>query len=909
MIGLKSFAREHSRTKARNRCRLVHRTPFPLHDMVHHSSPSTPRLSEACRAQLYGRSAEVALLQEQLAAVRKRPPSDNSTATTSSHNNDGLIDRKNIHDNGNGNDNPRRRRSSHNSASDRTVRYCFVSGLSGSGKTTLVQRAFDNQSDCLTACGKFEKANSTPFAALTTCFTDLGAAMMKTDAQLYRQKLRAVLEPSDVRVLQGMMPNIGMLWGNNKGTITTISTRDASSGQQQHHQSKDDLERLKYILRLVLVAIALPERPVVFHLDDLQWIDAPSLAVVQTLFHNSALQHCLFVGSYRSDELSLANDEKTSNRHVTRTTTTDQTKVVQWMNNLEDRVEIHLSNLSRDDLQAMLCVALQVKPYDAEERQEAVRQLAETLHKKTDGNAFHFLESLDYLQAEGLLTYNPLRFQWTWDIHQVQNTTSLSDNMVGIVVAKIQRLPENARKLLELCSLMGFRVDLTALEIAFQAVVNALEGDNVDCECKVGEDSSTLEQDLEILTSKGLLEALQENRFKFSHDKVYQAALELQSTKDQTNAHLVIGRELRAAIRLESCESTEHDAAENRRLFLCVDQLNLARHLITDESERMDLVKLNLLAAHKAAALSAFVPAAEYAQIGNSLLGDSLRWTTDTYDLSLELTTLLAVMSAVTGEMEQVFHYTKEVNEHGRTWLDKLRARSATMEALSAKDRHAENYQQLVQVLAELGRELPTEPNQQTSLQSMKQLAKTISSMSDEEILSLPEIQCEEKIGMLDLLGGYITTSVTGSAPHVVEAVGSCMISEILKHGLSPEGAVAFALMANRFDSLGETQLSRRCSKISRTLAKRDGTFKVRALVGSSLSSHWTVSLSGLTDMTLKVFTLAMRSGDLSSAFHACLEYTSCYFYSGLPLPPLYDDCKKSNGILHDYGRWVHRHN
>lgn len=116
----------------------------------------------------------------------------------------------------------------------------------------------------------------------------------------------------------------------------------------------------------------------------------------------------------------------------------------------------------------------------------------------------------------------------------------------------------------------------------------------------------------------------------------------------------------------------------------------------------------------------------------------------------------------------------------------------------------------------------------------------------------------------------------------------------------------AFALMANRFDSLGETQLSRRCSKISRTLAKRDGTLTVRALVGSSLSSHWTVSLSGLTDMTLKVFTLAMRSGDLSSAFHACLEYTSCYFYSGLPLPPLYDDCKKSNDILHDYGRWVY---
>jgi predicted ATPase len=87
------------------------------------------------------------------------------------------------------------------------------------------------------------------------------------------------------------------------------------------------------------------------------------------------------------------------------------------------------------------------------------RDLGALIHKKTNGNSFHVLQLIDYLQAKKLLEYSLSTFHWTWDIQKVQDMTVLSDNMLGVVASKLTRLPNTVQRCLQMAACLGFRFD------------------------------------------------------------------------------------------------------------------------------------------------------------------------------------------------------------------------------------------------------------------------------------------------------------------------------------------------------------------------------------------------------------------------------------------------------------------
>jgi predicted ATPase len=101
-----------------------------------------------------------------------------------------------------------------------------------------------------------------------------------------------------------------------------------------------------------------------------------------------------------------------------------------------------------------------------------VTDLAEIVHQRTGGNAFFVLQFLSMLQERGLLLYNLLKYEWTWDTEQIRSETNISENVVEFVARKIQRLPQRVAAVLKVMACFPS----TIVDVAFlESILKGLD--------------------------------------------------------------------------------------------------------------------------------------------------------------------------------------------------------------------------------------------------------------------------------------------------------------------------------------------------------------------------------------------------------------------------------------------------
>jgi predicted ATPase len=508
---------------------------------------------------------------------------------------------------------------------DEQVQCVFCSGASGTGKSTLIQRAFSTK-QCLYGSGKFEATQSLqnkPFRALIHCIGEIctrAAARnsSNTDECNDNEKhsckkiLQNELKEEEIDTLVDVFPEIrNLACGSSVGSAFPNT---ASSATTTSSRSKEGLEKLKYALRLFLRAMACPECPVVLCLDDLHWMDPASLDLLEAILTDTELTNVVFVGSFRTNE----------------ETTED---LLQWIHgSIPKSTRLEIGDLTINTVEELLQDLLQT---------HQVNDLAQLVYSKTHGNIFHVLQLVDYLQSEQLLEYSLSKFQWTWDITRLKEETCLSDNVVAIVSRRLHRLSPQVLSCLQLASCLSFRFDPRLL----YTIKDAMESGDESMLIKDDDVDASLEKAI----YAGILERLNERRVKFAHDRIHQAVLGLFGTKEERNrVHLNIGKILWKEYELEDAAAV-CESLDDRKLFVCVDQLNIARQLITATDFRVDLARLNCEASKRAASFSAFVPSLEYLLVGVELLEPQSRWQNH-YDLTLELYTSMAEMSFVLDE-------------------------------------------------------------------------------------------------------------------------------------------------------------------------------------------------------------------------------------------------------------------
>src|SRR3989449_5907676 len=249
----------------------------------------------------------------------------------------------------------------------------LVSGYSGIGKSSVVNELHKVlvPPRGLFASGKFDQyKRDIPYATLAQAFRELIQSLLgKSEAELarWRNALREALEPNG-RLMVNLVPELELIVGEQP-PVPELSPQDAQ-------------RRFQFVLRRFIGTFARPEHPLALFLDDLQWLDAATLDLLEEVFTRSDLRHLMLIGAYRDNEVSAAHPLMLKLETIRNAGTLVQ--------------EVKLAPLASEDVGELIADALCC------ERARAA-PLAELVYEKTAGNPFFMIQFIHSLLDEGLL--------------------------------------------------------------------------------------------------------------------------------------------------------------------------------------------------------------------------------------------------------------------------------------------------------------------------------------------------------------------------------------------------------------------------------------------------------------------------------------------------------------------------
>ena len=543
----------------------------------------------------------------------------------------------------------------------------LVTGEAGIGKSSLIHELYKP----VTARrgnfiqGKYDQLQNTPYAPLITAFEALINQILTGTTQeieTWQQKIQTALG-NNGQVILDVIPTLELIIGKQT-EIPPLPPAEAEN-------------RFNITFLAFIAAFADANHPLVLFLDDWQWMGSASRQLIEMLLTTGKADHLLLIGAYRDDEMPdehpvwkmLAKAQKAS---VPVTT-------------------IVLQPLHSNDVNQLVADTLHTPAAHA-------KPLAEIIFNKTRGNPFFVGEFLKMLYADELITFNYSDGRWQWDIPQIE-TREITDNVVALMMANIQKLAPAEQQILMLAACIGNHFDLETLAIAFARPLSETAASL--WEALVAGLILPVDDDYTIATLD--LEGHQINaHYKFAHDRVQQAAYALIPQDEKKEIHWQLGQHL-----LEAYQGEELDD----KLFTIVNHLNLGQDKLTTAAEQLELIRLNLDAGKKAEAAAAFHPAFGYYEVGIGLINAvSTPWQTQ-YELILDLYTSATIAAYISTHYQKMEAYGQAVIDNAQALLDTIPIYITLIDAYTVQNRLQEAIDIALPILQKLGVKLPQNPN------------------------------------------------------------------------------------------------------------------------------------------------------------------------------------------------------
>jgi predicted ATPase/serine phosphatase RsbU (regulator of sigma subunit) len=470
-------------------------------------------------------------------------------------------------------------------AAQGAVELLLVGGPSGIGKTALVRTVYLDIARTgrgVLVAGKHDQlARSTPYAALAQAFGGLLRQWLASPpAVLQRWQERIRSEVGDnARLIADAVPELDLVMG-------ALPAVPAVPGEQI-------LNRLKLTWLNFVRAVTAPSAPLVMFLDDLQWADSATLVILQTLLTDVERSSLLLIAAYRDSEVTpehplgkLSETVAHSGARVTR---------------------LAVGPLDAEQVQLWLARTLAREPIE-------VAPLAQVLWRKTRGNPFFLEQLLLSLHRQRQVVRDIASGRWDFDLAAIERA-EVTDNVVTLLTAKVQELPEATQQILGLAACAGHQFPLRELERLSgwsRGQVSAALWPALHEELVVPVDGAYRPaQALLGVGSEGL-----DAEYRFLHDRVQQASYERISAEQRVGAHLEIGRRLLSQYRA--------GGGTTQQLLTLVRHLNLGAEQLPAGDERGELARLNLEAARRAKAASSHVLMASLVEAAQALLGPAV---------------------------------------------------------------------------------------------------------------------------------------------------------------------------------------------------------------------------------------------------------------------------------------------
>jgi PAS domain S-box-containing protein len=635
------------------------------------------------------------------------------------------------------------------------------------------------------------------------------SAKAKTNCP-WRDALRDALEPNGLLIVE-LVPELKHIIGE-QGSVPDLPPSEAQ-------------RRFQLVFRRFISVFARPEHPLALFLDDLQWLDAATLDLLEDLLTRTDLRHLLLIGAYRDNEV-----------HTTHPLVRKLDAIRHGGAAVQDIV---LTPIGRDDLRQMLVECLHCEPEDAD-------PLATLVYDKTTGNPFFAIQFIRTLTDEGLLAFDYGQGRWGWDLRRIR-AKDFTDNVVELMVAQLGRLPSGTQKALQQFACMGNSAAVDMLRIVYQEPVDTLHGDLWDA------------------VQSGLI-FRGDDSYRFLHDRVQEAAYSMIPTGLRAEAHLRIGLLL-----AEQTPSTKRDEA----IFEIVNQLNRGSHLLALDEERERVAELNLIAGRRAKSSTAYDAALKYLREGSALLTENT-WHRN-YDLVFSIEHLMAECELLTAQMEASDARLLRLAERARSRHDYTLATRLRIMLYTNWDKSDRAVEVFLEWLRRGGTDWPRHPTRDDARREYDRIWTQLGNRRIEDIVESPLITEPEILDTLDVFSEAVTPSFF-SDEHLSSLVVCRLVSLSLEHGncdASCYGYVFMAFLAGpRFSNYRD---GFRFGQLGYDLVEKRGLTRYQArtyVCVGSLVIPWTEHPASGREMVRRAFDVAYRAGDLAFAgysFHTSI--------------------------------------
>ena len=703
----------------------------------------------------------------------------------------------------------------------------LVSGYSGIGKSSVVNELHKALvlPRGLFASGKFDQyKRDIPYSTLAQAFQSLIQRLLgKSEAELadWRDALSDALGPNG-RLMTDLVPELSFIIGNQP-PVPELPPRQARG-------------RFQLVFRRFISVFARPEHPLALFLDDLQWLDAATLDLLEDLLTQPDVQYLLLIGAYRDDEVDGAHPLIGKLDAIRRAGARVQ--------------DIHLASLARDDLRRLIVDALRSEPAYA-------APLVQLVHEKTAGNPFFLIQFLYTLAEEGLLAFDHEKARWSWDLARI-HARKYTDNVVDLMVGKLNSLPLDTQKALQQLACLG--------DIAGIRMLSAILGrSNEEVHSNLG-DAVRLE----------LVEQM-EGSYKFTHDRVQEAAYSLIPERLRAEVHLRIGRLLLA-----------HTPSEDREeaIFEIVNQLNRGAALITSRDEREQLAELNLIAGKRAKASTAYASALNYLVAGAALLADDCRERQ--YDVTFALELHRAECEFLTGELAVAEEHLAALSTRAVNTVDQATVACLRIDLYMTLDQGGRAVAVGLDYLRHLGVEWSAHPTEEEARREYDRIWSRLGSRMIEDLIQLPLMTDAASLATMDVLSKLASPAIFVDA-NLHFLVLSRAVNLSLERGNSDGSCLAYVRLGHEAGlRFGDYQAASRFGQLGYDLVERRGLTRFQArtyLNFANIVLPLTRHVRAGRDLLRRALEAANKIGDLTFAAYPGFHLTSNLLAAGDPLP------------------------
>src|SRR6516164_770675 len=606
----------------------------------------------------------------------------------------------------------------------------LVSGYSGIGKSAVVNELHKVlvPPRGLFAAGKFDQyKRDIPYSTLAQAFQGLVRMLLaKRDVELgyWREALRESLGQHG-QLMVDLVPDLKLIIGEQE-PLPELPPQDAQ-------------RRFFLVLGRFLAVFARSEHPLALFLDDLQWLDAATLDLLEHLLTEAGVRHLLLIGAYRDNEVNSAHP-------LVRTLDRIRSSGAQVQ-------DIVLAPFAHEHVVRLIGDSIRCD-------RDSVAPLAALVHEKTAGNPFFVVQFLSALGEEGLLTFDQGSASWSWDMARI-HAKGYTDNVVDLMIGKLSRLPRRTQKILQRLACLGNTAEFEQLAMVHE------------------ESEEGLRQNLqEALRTELILHS--GGSYRFLHDRVQEAAYSLIPEARRAEAHLRIGRLLAAHTPLEKREEA---------IFEIVNQLNRGAALIVARNEKEQLADFNLVAGKRAKAATAYVSALRYFIAGAAVMPDDAWEQRPNLMFALELHR--AECEFLTGALAAAEERSTMLASRAATIADQAAVAGLRIDLYTTMNRVDRAVEVCLGYLRCLGIEWSAHPTADEARREYERIWSLLGGRETEALADLPIMSEPEALATMDVLT-KVTIAAMNMDVNLYGLVICRMVNLSLEHGNTDASCVAY---------------------------------------------------------------------------------------------------------------------